>query len=159
MEFLDLHDKIIDSLFYGNVNYPSEGSFEVHTLNKNSTNVPDCCGFKINIGNSNTLCSAEKLGLLKKEDIMCLKSWTIIKEKTTGLFKMKGKLCDQKTLITGKIHDAGFIKKTIKKNLIQTTNGKYYLITPLDEPKNELNKRFYTYWMIAGGFPQKFNKL
>ncbi|NP_001156681.1 uncharacterized protein LOC100302464 [Acyrthosiphon pisum] len=138
----------------------NQGSFEEHTIKKNSTNVPDCCGFKINIGNNNgALYSADKLGLLKKEDIMCLKSWTIIKGKTSGLFKIRGKLCDKKNSITGKMHDAGFIKKTIKKDLIQTTNGKYYLITPPAKPKNELNKKFYTFWMKAGGFPQKFNKL
>jgi len=72
--------------------YCNSGSFEVHTIKKNSTNVPDCCGFKINIVNNNdTLTSADKPGLLKKEDITCLKSWTIIKEKTSGLFKIKGK--------------------------------------------------------------------
>eukprot|EP00102_Acyrthosiphon_pisum_P019430 XP_016656640.1 PREDICTED: uncharacterized protein LOC107882580 [Acyrthosiphon pisum] len=92
MTFLELHHKIIDLMFHGNVIYPSEGSFEEHTIKKNSTNVPDCCGFKINIGNNNgALYSADKLGLLKKEDIMCLKSWTIIKGKTSGLFKIRGK--------------------------------------------------------------------
>lgn len=71
--------------------YFNSGSFKVDTIKKNSTNVPDCCGFKINIGDNNTLCTAGKLGPLKKEDIICLKSWIIIKERTSGLFKIKGK--------------------------------------------------------------------
>lgn len=65
-----------------------------HTIKQNSTNVPNCCGFKINIGNHNTLCSAEKFSLLK-ENIMCLKSWTIIKKRnclgSSKLFQIKGK--------------------------------------------------------------------
>jgi len=64
-----------------------------HTIKKNGTNVPDCCGFHINIGNNNT--SAEKFSLLKEEDIVYLKSWTVIKKRNrlgfSSLFQIKGK--------------------------------------------------------------------
>ncbi|XP_025206372.1 uncharacterized protein LOC112602497 [Melanaphis sacchari] len=162
--------KIIDSMFYGNVNYHHEGSFEVHTIKKNSINVPDCCGFNMNIGTNigpmNKRQPTDKyslLKLLKKDNIKCLKSWYIKKKKTllsSELLNIHGNLCDQKnTTISGKIHNAGFIKKIIKKNLIKTTNGKYRLISPPAKPKTKINKKFYTFWMITGGFPQKFNEL
>jgi len=57
-----------------------------------------------------------------------------------------------------KKHYAGFIEKTIKKDLIQTVYGKYRLIGP-PKPKSKINERFYTFWMTAGGFPRKFKEL
>lgn len=69
-------------------------------------------------------------------------------------------LIDQKnTTIYGKIHNAGFIKKIIKKDLIKTTNGMYHLVTPPAEPKTKINEKLYTFWMITGGFPKKFKEL
>jgi len=66
----------------------------VHLINKNSTNIPDCCGFNINIGTNiapmNTWWPADNynlLKLLKKDDIKCLKSWYIKKKKILVSFE------------------------------------------------------------------------
>ncbi|XP_050053616.1 uncharacterized protein LOC126549130 isoform X2 [Aphis gossypii] len=156
--------KIIDSMFYGNINYFDEGSFEVHTIQKNSTYIPDSCGFNINIGTNIVPMNNYSIQKpIKKDNIKCLKSWYITKKKTlvsTELLKIRGNLYDHKNNTTSReIHDAGFIKKIIKKNLIKTTNGKYHIISPPAEPKTKINEKFYTFWMITGGFPQKFNDL
>lgn len=91
MNGLSLHNIILLIVYL----YYNSGSFEVHTIQKNSTYIPDSCGFNINIGTNIVPMNNYSIQKpIKKDNIKCLKSWYITKKKTlvsTELLKIRGK--------------------------------------------------------------------
>jgi len=68
-----------------------------------------------------------------------------------------GTIFDEEKKISMQHHNAGTIKKRVKKNIIVTERGRYCLIGG-PEPRYSLNKKLEKFWMIANGFPKNFKE-